>query len=872
MVVIASPSTSQSAVASILSKLLNQPIHEQQVNPLAAYLGALSAVLIGVSYADSQVVEAEKQRLNKILTQFIPVDNSLNSVVRTLLQGVRDSKMYAKPTELATLMSLFSESEKLLLITLGYEMATADGDLNFKEQNYLHIIAQHLQLKDEWIVALEAGLVRQQMSDTLSEVRYLIDPARFQSLDPIFAKAASQMLMQLPENSKSHGISKQVAYEALASFQARRQQLKLFCSELEQIVSECHEQTLSSQPLTADLQKIYQKLTSQKFRVAVVGEFSQGKSTFLNALLGKEIQPTRVIPCSGGITVLRYGEQKQVICRYLSGQEEIIPLEEYQTRASIPDDIALGNRAEALASDVLELVYEHPDLALCQQGVELIDSPGLNEHPERTRITNQILENVDAVIFLANGSRPMTQGERELLHSLRLKLNGGLAERPANNLFVLMNFMDLLKREQDRQQVRQLVENFVLGEIPIIENHKRLHFISARSALDAIVDGDEQNDYLQTFREFTQILETFLTQERGLVVNQRSQADLNSMMQTLTQQLNQAEEIIVGKVTVLNAARQDILNKIGEASGFLANLRTLIQTASEQKRDQVKRLPFMQLLENAVRQKSTSWISTQGEKNKISKEFFDKFQSDLADAVEQWIQTKILQETLTSTLKIIDSSIQGKIYQLRKSAESLDHETGSRLVTQLDLSIDRVAPQFKFNAVTDSDTWDSAWKIGIGSISGLGGGGLLLGGAAIAVSSVAFIPLVLTGGAVLGIAAAGAALGTAIGGAIGFFTPPDQEEIKQEVLEEGFKQFYAQGGTERLTSSLDNLVKGLFDQRLETIQTVTQQYMALLNSLLIDSEALHTLTSDEATTKSQYYQTQRQKLLTLQAQLDDFSA
>jgi hypothetical protein len=48
--------------------------------------------------------------------------------------------------------------------------------------------------------------------------------------------------------------------------------------------------------------------------------------------------------------------------------------------------------------------------------------------------------------------------------------------------------------------------------------------------------------------------------------------------------------------------------------------------------------------------------------------------------------------------------------------------------------------------------------------------------------------------------------------------------------------------------------------------------MALLNSLLIDSEALHTLTSDEATTKSQYYQTQRQKLLTLQAQLDDFSA
>ena len=109
MVAPSSSSVPQPTIAEILSKLLNQPIHEQQVNPLVAYLGALSAVLVGVTHADSQVKDEEKQRLRKILTQFIPAGSALNSMVRSLVQGVSESKIYAKPAELATLTSLFAE-------------------------------------------------------------------------------------------------------------------------------------------------------------------------------------------------------------------------------------------------------------------------------------------------------------------------------------------------------------------------------------------------------------------------------------------------------------------------------------------------------------------------------------------------------------------------------------------------------------------------------------------------------------------------------------------------------------------------------------------------------------------------------------------
>ena len=230
------------------------------------------------------------------------------------------------------------------------------------------------------------------------------------------------------------------------------------------------------------------------------------------------------------------------------------------------------------------------------------------------------------------------------------------------------------------------------------------------------------------------------------------------MAQALTLQLTQAEAVIAGKVEISNVPKQDVLNKIGEASGYLANLQTLIQSTSEQKRDTVKRLEINQYLKDAIHQKSASWSSAQGSTSKIQREFVDKFQSDLSDLIGEWTQTTIIHETLTPTLKAIDSNSQSKIYQFQKSAEAIDQGTGSQLSTQLTVSLNQVAPQLKFNTAADSKNWDAAWDIGIGGIGGFGGDRLLAGGVALVVSSVAFFLIVLTGGAIVRIAAAGVAL------------------------------------------------------------------------------------------------------------------
>src|SRR5580658_6013357 len=56
------------------------------------------------------------------------------------------------------------------------------------------------------------------------------------------------------------------------------------------------------------LSELSTRLKTENLRVLVMGEFSSGKSTFLNSLLGAEILPDSVLPTTAVITEIRYTE------------------------------------------------------------------------------------------------------------------------------------------------------------------------------------------------------------------------------------------------------------------------------------------------------------------------------------------------------------------------------------------------------------------------------------------------------------------------------------------------------------------------------------------------------------------------------------
>lgn len=46
------------------------------------------------------------------------------------------------------------------------------------------------------------------------------------------------------------------------------------------------------------LEEVGSRLQNHVFRVGIMGEFKRGKSTVINALLGQEVVPADILPCS----------------------------------------------------------------------------------------------------------------------------------------------------------------------------------------------------------------------------------------------------------------------------------------------------------------------------------------------------------------------------------------------------------------------------------------------------------------------------------------------------------------------------------------------------------------------------------------------
>ena len=69
------------------------------------------------------------------------------------------------------------------------------------------------------------------------------------------------------------------------------------------------------------------RLDAARLRVLVVGEAKRGKSTLVNALLGREVLPVGVTPLTAVATTVRYGDDPRADARFIDGHEEKLPLE-----------------------------------------------------------------------------------------------------------------------------------------------------------------------------------------------------------------------------------------------------------------------------------------------------------------------------------------------------------------------------------------------------------------------------------------------------------------------------------------------------------------------------------------------------------------
>jgi GTP-binding protein EngB required for normal cell division len=153
------------------------------------------------------------------------------------------------------------------------------------------------------------------------------------------------------------------------------------------------------------------RLTASRLRVLVAGEAKRGKSTLINALLGRDVLPAGVTPLTAVTTTVRYGDDERAEVRFLDGHDEKHPL------TALPDLVTeRGNPGNRRGIADVTVYLDAPVLA---GGVELVDTPGTGSVFERdTETAHQALRSMDAAVFVLSADPPVSAAERDLLRKV----------------------------------------------------------------------------------------------------------------------------------------------------------------------------------------------------------------------------------------------------------------------------------------------------------------------------------------------------------------------------------------------------------------------------------------------------------------------
>lgn len=796
-----------SEAVKLLSKLTGQDLTVHDITPQVVFMADLIALLKGVINADAKVSKDEVVHFKATLGKLHLSGKQTVEMAKLLLSGVQKYKLHSAIDDFLILLVPLSEAEKLLLFGLGYRMAMADSSLDASESEYLRDLGKRLEIESRYLDVLESSFGGNSYnSQDFQEVCDLVDPARFHDLGTVFVNAADDLLttlnklieteVQEPQNVTISASSVNGEYQKLQGFQVQKQSLLKRIDYLSQLIDDGIKESLLPVTFSDEIQAIKDKLESQRFRVAVIGDFSQGKSTLLNALLGEEIQPVRAIPCSGTLSVLKYGDHKRVVCRYRDGREQEIAVEDYQKKAAISRDAALNNRSEELLnSSIAEIVFEHPNLSLCRNGVEIVDSPGLNEHPDRTRVTEELLKETDVILFMTNAIKLLTQGERDII--TRIKERAG--DRPLENLFLVVNFMDNLDSNEDREDVR-IAANSVIKD-GSITGKDRIHFISAKSALKATL-SDTSNEYLVGFQNFTSTLESFLADERGFVILQSATQDLHELTQDCVSELNNAIDSL--NTNLADSYKKEILERIGEASGRFVTLRKMADYLRKQTTD----LALVSWQENSSKfqakiiSKSEKWETEHNplfSRNLLIQDYAEQFNQSLQSEMYSWVQLKLNNEIIFPKLNLLDRGMKAELKALNSSFSSLDKKVG----TKFD---DTFRPAF--------DDFD------VGFVAAWAAGGLIGGGAGAAAAFLMIPALALGPAMIMGVAAA-ALLG---GGGLFGATADAYKQISLRVCNSGFEEF--KKSEDSIKAKIEEFISTSFDQRIQSVNILIKEVIS----------------------------------------------
>lgn len=159
--------------------------------------------------------------------------------------------------------------------------------------------------------------------------------------------------------------------------------------------------------LSGRVQNVFNQVARETFTVGFVGEFSRGKSTLINNLLGTNILPVANLPTTALMTRIRYGiKPKMVVFDSHGIKQKELPLVKDSwsglTAANFND-----NEPEGFVTVLIDKPW------LGKYGIELIDTPGAGDlKRKRAKVIGEALLGCESAIITVSAAQPLSLSEK----------------------------------------------------------------------------------------------------------------------------------------------------------------------------------------------------------------------------------------------------------------------------------------------------------------------------------------------------------------------------------------------------------------------------------------------------------------------------
>lgn len=417
-------------------------------------------------------------------------------------------------------------------------------------------------------------------------------------------------------------------------------------------------QDLGMQSLSDDITKTrLPKLVEGRFNLVVLGEFNHGKSTFVNALLGKPLLPMGITPTTATINHIVYGDESNAKVVYFDGKEEVFSPQE------LADYVTL--EGEHAADNIRYVEVSYPSEML-RDRITLVDTPGVNDiNQARADVTYSYIPRADAVIFLLDSTQVLKQSERAFIQRRLLKRN-------RDKLIFVLGKIDLID-EDERKEAFAFAEQHLTSLVP----DPQIFSLSARRYLEKQEDAGQM-------KEFLDYLQNYLHQERGRILVDNAISDakrtigyLNSSigikrgsLALTAEELSERIEKVQKQLAGSKANLDEISNRIShEASAIKATIKHDLRLFADRfcetlplQIDAVDSNDVKRYLQLFIQDKFKEWAEIEG----------DKVGELLEHLAEEIIQ--VANESIHSTLDAIASKLGASDTRIELKVDTLGYD------------------------------------------------------------------------------------------------------------------------------------------------------------------------------------------------------